>query len=116
MMTSKPGQKQIKANLRNLNINKLDLPWSSIFSFTIRSIWLARNEFLFQNPQNTKTFNPFNIANTALGKSVEFWSANPHPLFKLLLSSILVPILLSPTTKIPLQDYFGSHPLKIGTN
>lgn len=62
----------LKSNVRNLNSNKIDLPCSYIFSYTIRSIWLAINDLLFQNPQNNNTFNPLNIANITIGKSTEF--------------------------------------------
>lgn len=111
----------LKTNVSNLNINKLDIPSSTIFSFTIRSIWLVRNKLLFKNNQNTMTFNPTKIANIALSKSVEFWSNNPHP--PLLMSTTInhsTNILVSPnhinSSRTPWQTPPPSTKNKIGTN
>lgn len=51
--------------------NIFDIPWCSIFLFTLRSLWLARNNFIFNN---ISACNPSQITSLALGKAAEYWS------------------------------------------
>lgn len=60
----------LMTNTKSLSNNRLKLPWCTIFLFTICSIWLERNNSIYNN----SVFNPSLIAKHALGKAAEFWS------------------------------------------
>lgn len=62
----------VYCNTTNHSKNTLNIPWSTIFLFTLHRIWLARNNFLFKNKQ----LNPTLTAKLALEKAAEFWASS----------------------------------------
>lgn len=85
--------------LTTKTLSKLNLPWRTIFLFTIPAIWLDRNTRLFQNIYKP----PQLVAKTALYKAAEFLSnENSHP------SPPNPPPLLTPTHpwKLPNRGWF----------
>lgn len=60
----------LQSNSTNNTKNRLYIPWCTIFLFTIRSIWLAKNKFIFNNQIKPE------IANLAHGEAAEFRTNN----------------------------------------
>lgn len=48
--------------------NKLDIPWSTIFLFTLHNLWLARNNLVFSN---TPLINPKSVSKSCIRQS--YW-------------------------------------------
>lgn len=67
---SSPLKTWLLENTKNNTKNKLNFPWNSIFLYTIRAIWLERNNWLFINEHKTPSL-PSKIA---LANAVEFLS------------------------------------------
>lgn len=60
----------LSTNTQDNTHTKLDIPWSTIFLFTIYAIWLNKNNLLFQNESKP----PSHIAKIALGMTAEYYS------------------------------------------
>lgn len=84
----------INNKLNKLNINKLNIPWSTIYLFILYVIWLSRNRFIFQN--ETKLLNE--IANFALSKLQNFGPTQSQLFHQLVLAHLFLSILIGPPT------------------
>lgn len=68
-------------NAKNLQVNNWSILWSSIFLFTLQTIWTSKNKKIFQN----QSHQPEITTKIALGKAAEFWTnldpiKKPHPI------------------------------------
>lgn len=63
-------QEWIKINSTNSKLNILNIPWNTIFAYTIRAIWLHRNKTIHQIHNKE----PKDIDIYALSKAAEFWT------------------------------------------
>lgn len=72
-------QKWLLLNATNFHPNHLNIPQSTIFLYTIRTIWMSRNNFIFQNVPKSSS----EIVNLALCKATEYWSNRNCPIINL---------------------------------
>lgn len=57
-------------NSTNSNRHNLNISWCTIFVFTLRSIWTARNNFILRNTPLNQNF----TVNSSLALAAQFWS------------------------------------------
>ncbi|KAF7833415.1 reverse transcriptase [Senna tora] len=69
-----PIQSWLKLNAKDSSPSSFNIPWKTIFTYTVRGIWLARNEKFFKG----KAFNPAVLVNQILQKAVEFSHLSSH--------------------------------------
>ncbi|KAF7811257.1 reverse transcriptase [Senna tora] len=69
-----PIQSWLKLNAKDSSTSSFNIPWNTIFTYTVRGIWLTRNENFFKG----KALNPAVLVNQILQKAAEYSHLSSH--------------------------------------